>query len=264
MFAKDKEEGFSVTCVSVVFLTVVVTAAALTVAFMLPEKKEVPVVSVIPAEMPVAAETVSFETKVEYDDSKLNIDLKGDDVGLALYRDLTTRPSVEWFYARVTGSRAVAQAILAECDKNEIAPSLAFSLAYMESRYDAKAVNTNKNKSIDRGLFQLNSNTFAKLSEADFFDPAVNARHGLAHLRFCMGVAGNTVSALAMYNAGATRVRQDSTPQTTLSYIGKIMGYKQNIEKLFADEVLRYYNDEGTQTTETSPMTMTATVAYNK
>lgn len=267
MFAKKleaapaNEHGFSRTCMVIAAFIAIVTASALAVAFMLPVHKDVPIVSVVSTEAPVAEDT-SFETKVEYDDSQLNIDINGEDESLTLYRDLTTRPAVEWFYARVTGNRSVSQSILAECDRNDISPSLAFSLAYMESRYNVKAVNQNKNQSIDRGLFQLNNRTFTKLSEADFFDPAVNARHGLAHLRFCLGTAGNTVSALAMYNAGANRVRSDSTPQITLTYIGKIMGYKQNIEKLFAEEVLRYYSD--TDEEENNTMSMPATVAYNK
>lgn len=261
MVAKEKEHGFSGTCMALVAFAGVVTASAVTVAFMLPEHKEVPVASVLSSEAPVA-ENASFETKVEYDNSKLDIDIMGEDESLTLYRDLTTRPAVEWFYARVTGNMDIAKAILNECDKNDIAPSLAFSLAYMESRYNVKAINRNKNQSIDRGLFQLNNRTFTKLGEADFFDPAVNARYGLEHLRFCLGTAGNAVSALAMYNAGSTRVRSDSTPEITLTYIGKIMGYKQNIEKLFADEVLRYYNEADDK--ERSPMEMAATVAYNK
>lgn len=257
-----EKKGFCRTCVVMMVLMGVVTASALTVAFMLPAKKVVPVVSVLPAEVPVAEADVTVETKVVYDMSKLDIDTKGEDEGLALYRDVTSRPAVEWFYARITGNRNVSQAILTECDKNDIPPSLAFSLAYAESRYNVKAVNTNVNHSIDRGLFQLNNRTFTRLSEAEFFDPEVNAMHGLSHLRFCIATAGNMVSALAMYNAGTTKVHADNTPQRTLNYIGKIMGYKQNIEKLFADEVVRYYTSEEDE--EGTVQSYTATVAYNK
>lgn len=269
MFA-EKQKSFCGTCVMMTMLTGVVTAGALTVAFVMPNRKSVPVVSVMPKEVPVA-EDATFETKVSYDNSKLDIDTYGDDVELALYRNSATRPAVEWFYTRVTGSRATALAILAESDRNDIPPSLAFSLAYAESRYNVRAINTNANRSIDRGLFQLNNRTFTNLSEADFFDPEVNARHGLSHLRFCIGAAGNTVSALAMYNAGTTKVRSDNTPRTTLSYIGKIMGYKQNIEELFANEVLRYYSGKdggegnGTDSVDDSgAMHFQTAVAYNK
>lgn len=103
------------------------------------------------------------------------------------------------------------------------------------------AVNKNKNASIDRGLFQLNNRSFPQLAEEEFFDPAVSAKYGMAHLRFCLNVAGNEVSALAMYNAGTTKVRSNNTPQSTLNYVGKIMAYQEKLDRLFADEVLAYY-----------------------
>lgn len=67
----------------------------------------------------------------------------------------------------------------------------------------------------------------------------------MAHLRFCLNIAGNVIPALAMYNAGANRVRANSTPQSTLNYIGNIMAHKQMIDKRFAEEVMAYidYNN---------------------
>ena len=132
-------------------------------------------------------------------------------------------------------------AILEEAEKNDIPLSLAFALAYTESRYNVNAVNKNRNASIDRGLFQLNNRSFPQLKEEDFFDPAISAKYGMSHLRFCLNIAGNEVSALAMYNAGTSKVRADNTPQSTLNYVGKIMAYQDKLEKLFADEVLSYY-----------------------
>jgi len=155
----------------------------------------------------------------------------------------------------VTGDRDVAMAILTAADKNDIPLSLAFALAYTESRYNVRAVNYNTNSTIDRGLFQLNSASFPQLAEADFFTPSVSAKYGMSHLRFCLNVAGNEVSALAMYNAGTNKVRANSTPQSTLNYIGHIMLYKQMLEKLFSDEVLAYYDTN---------LTMSSTVAYQK
>ena len=102
-------------------------------------------------------------------------------------------------------------------------------------------MNSNVNTSIDRGLFQLNSNSFPELTEADFFDPYISAKYGMSHLKFCLNSAGNEVSALAMYNAGTGRVRSNKTPQSTLNYIGKIMTYQKMLESLFADEVEAYY-----------------------
>ena len=167
-----------------------------------------------------------------------------DDKGLALYRSPKTRPAVEWFYTNIAGSREVALAILENADKNDIPVSLAFALAYIESKYKATAVNRNTNLTIDRGLFQLNSASFPKLTEADFFNPNTSAKYGMQHLRFCMDVAGNEVTALAMYNAGTARVKSNNTPQHTLNYVGKIENYRGRLEGMFTTEVYDFFQSQ--------------------
>lgn len=164
-----------------------------------------------------------------------------DDQALALYRQPQSRPAVEWFFSRVTGDREIAQAILENADKNDISPTLAFSLAYVESRFNANAVNKNSNYTIDRGLFQLNSASFPKLTEAEFFDPKISAKYGISHLRYCMDVAGNDITALAMYNAGTSRVKANKTPQHTLNYVAKISNYKSRLDSHFDSDVLAFY-----------------------
>jgi soluble lytic murein transglycosylase-like protein len=169
---------------------------------------------------------------------------KKQDIGLALYRSANAKGAVEWFYTHLTDDLAIAQAILEYADKNDIPFSLAFSLAYTESRYKPTAEHKNDNNSVDRGLFQLNNNSFPKLSEADFFDPRTSAQYGMSHLRFCIDTAGNEVSALAMYNAGTTKVRNDNTPSRTLNYISEILAYRDAIENLFQSKVVEFFEEE--------------------
>lgn len=179
-----------------------------------------------------------------FDDSQYNVIAHANnrtDIGLELYRSIQSRAAVEWFYTNITDSREVACAILEAADKNDIPVSLAFALAYTESSYKATAVNRNTNASIDRGLFQLNNRSFPELTEAEFFDPVVSAKYGMSHLRFCLDTAGNEISALAMYNAGTNRVRNNATPQMTLNYVSKIMNYRQGLEDLFDSEVAQFY-----------------------
>lgn len=158
---------------------------------------------------------------------------KSEDEGLKFYRNPDFRESVVWFYNQITGNKDVTQAILTYADANDIPLSLAFALAYSESSYNIKAVNKNSNHTVDRGLFQLNNNSFPNLEESDFFDPYVSARYGLSHLRFCLDTAGNEVAALAMYNAGTRRVKNGETPQVTLNYVSRIMNYRQGVDDLF-------------------------------
>jgi VanZ family protein len=162
---------------------------------------------------------------------------KQEDESLLLYRNLTAQNAVITFYSQITGSRDIALAILEYSDFYDIPASLAFSLAYNESHYNVKAINKNTNGSIDRGLFQLNNTTFTKLTEKDFFDPYVSAKQGLSFLRFCLDTAGNEITALAMYNAGANRVRNNNTPQQTLNHISRIVNYRKGLEDLFKTEI---------------------------
>ena len=185
-----------------------------------------------------------------FSDDELNakvstLQARGDE-GLTLYRQTQSRAAVEWFYTHVTNNREVALAILEEAEKNNIPLSLAFALAHTESMYKVTAINYNTNNSIDRGLFQLNSQSFPNLTEEDFYNPKVSAKYGLSHLRFCLTSAGNEIAALAMYNAGTNKVRSNGTPQKTLNYISQIENYRSTIEDNFDTEVLAFYEiDDG-------------------
>ena len=240
---KSEINRFHNSCIATLFLCVMFTGIALSVYFCLPAAIVQPVPEVLVADV-ISDESDDDFSEDFYDHiteasfEKIN---SNEDSGLTLYRDALSRGAVEKFYRSIARNKDVALAILSEADKNDIPLSLAFALAYTESRYNPEAVNSNVNTSIDRGLFQLNSNSFPELTEADFFDPYISAKYGMSHLKFCLNSAGNEVSALAMYNAGTGRVRSNKTPQSTLNYIGKIMTYQKMLESLFADEVEAYY-----------------------
>ena len=134
------------------------------------------------------------------------------------------------YYTVVTGDREVAKLIYDESCKYNIDPDLAFALAFSESSFRRYAVNENRN-SIDRGIFQLNSRSFPNLKESDFFNPEINIPLGVAYLRYCLDIGGNEVAALAMYNAGPNRVKDNRTPNMTLDYIAKIQDYKGHLEQ---------------------------------
>lgn len=236
---------FGKSCRNSIVICALFLTAALVVGFVLPsenvaESEKISLAEAISEaedKLEVSPEFGKIVETVGFDTSSAN-----EDVALALYRQPSSRSAVEWFYLHVTGSRETALPILEEADKNDIPLSLAFALAYTESRYRPNAVNKNRNASIDRGLFQLNNKSFPQLTEEEFFDPKVSAKYGMSHLKFCIGIAGNEVSGLAMYNAGTTKVRQNLTPQSTLNYVGKIMAYRDRLDKLFAEEVLPYYD----------------------
>jgi hypothetical protein len=156
------------------------------------------------------------------------------------YRDPLSRDLVIDFFSRITGSPEIAEMILAASETHQVPPSLAFAVAWEESRYRPRAINThNRNGSIDRGLFQLNSRSFPKLSETDFFDPRINTWYGIAHLRWCLDAGGSETVALAMYNAGAVRVNTNGTPKATLEYVGRVLGSWRRLDGFFEAEIDR-------------------------
>ena len=165
--------------------------------------------------------------------------LEGKNLILAAYRDEEFREDVLAFFGNITGSREIAEVILSNSSVYNVPPALAFSLCAEESAFNPRAVNRNKNETIDRGLFQLNSSSFPKLTMDEFFDPWENARYGISHLRWCLDAAGNEVSGLAMYNAGATRVRSAGTPKHTLDYVHRIFKRQDTIEDQFKAEYIR-------------------------
>lgn len=158
--------------------------------------------------------------------------LEGENPMLRLYREDVTHQVVVDFFRELTGSDEIALPMLYHADRNDLPMSLVFALAWVESRFSPYAINSNSD-SIDRGLFQLNSKSFVRLSTDDFFHPEVNARHGTDYLRFCLNYGGDDRTAVAIYNAGLTRVRQNRTPQSTQNHVERVMAYKSSLERQF-------------------------------
>lgn len=248
MQRNTEQNSFANACLFTGVLSALLITAALLIYFLLPNTAEEIADFNGTSVMANFSEENEEERSAAFQDRFAEVSLskmtQTSDDGLTLYRQTLSKTSVEWFYTQITGNHDVAMAILTEAEKNEIPLSLAFALAHTESNYNSNAINKNSNASIDRGLFQLNSNSFPALSEADFFDPFVSSKYGMSHLKFCLSTAGNEVSALAMYNAGTGRVRSNKTPQSTLNYVGKIMAYQKMLDELFNEQVVAYYETQ--------------------
>jgi hypothetical protein len=153
------------------------------------------------------------------------------DLGLQLYREERTRKVVESFYIKLTGSSEISLPILRQAGANDIPLPLAFALAWGESKFNAQAYNNNP-RSVDRGLFQLNSGSFPFLKARQFYDPEISAHYGLKHLRLCLDRADSELVALAIYNAGTFKVRS-GTPYSTLTHIARILEYRDELAAAF-------------------------------
>ena len=188
------------------------------------------------ANLELASEILSLVTNTEKLPNSIE-DRDHIDTIAVCYQHPDTKSSVIDFFASITKSRVIAVAILDNAVKQKVPASLAFAIAYEESRFDPLAVNQNTT-SVDRGLFQLNSLTFPDLTDQEFFNPSRNAKEGIGYFRHVLELSGNEVSALAMYNAGRTRVTKQGAPMRTLDYISRILNYKKNIDSLFTAKVV--------------------------
>jgi len=186
------------------------------------------------AKTPIAETRTIPEDEAEFAFPVLNNN-EDQDLILSLYRDEAFREDVLAFFQDISGSREIASAILSNASDYNVAPALAFSLCAEESSYNPRALHRNKNQTVDRGLFQLNNASFPQIRVEDFYDTNVNAMYGISHLRWCLNTAGSEIAALAMYNAGETRVRSVGTPKSTLDYVSRILKRQRKIEDSFAD-----------------------------
>jgi hypothetical protein len=159
---------------------------------------------------------------------------------LEYYRNPEYQEWVIDFFADICSNREISQAVLFYSEHYDVSPALAFALSWEESRFNPRAINhSNRDESIDRGLFQLNNRSFPQLEIPVFYDIESNTRYGIGHLRYCLDTGGTEVSALAMYNAGTGRVRATGAPYVTLNYINRILENRQRIESRFHSRLIR-------------------------
>ena len=181
----------------------------------------------------VIIEVVIEEAEEEDEPLVLSVTDEFTDTILSYFRSPDFKEWVVDFFTGICFDRAVAQSILDNSDRFNIPPALAFALSWEESRFNPLAVGNNRDGSIDRGLFQLNSRSFPSLELAAFFNVESNSYYGLGHLRYCLDSGGTEVSALAMYNAGTGRVRSTGAPEVTLNYISRILDNRRKMENQF-------------------------------
>ncbi|MBP5705933.1 MAG: lytic transglycosylase domain-containing protein [Spirochaetales bacterium] len=144
------------------------------------------------------------------------------------------------YYAKYTRNDEIAKLIYRETHIQGVDIHAMLALIKAESDFNPKAVNYNKNGSIDRGLCQLNSFVFSEITMKDFFDPASNIHYGTMHFRWCLDQSDNNlVKALALYNAGYGSVTKTKVGERTLNYIQMILNSMQQIkseEQAFLDQ----------------------------
>ena len=126
--------------------------------------------------------------------------------------------------------------------KYSVDRNLVFALIRVESNFDSNAVNYNKNGSVDRGLCQLNSNSFPELSNAQFFNEYVNISKSVEYMSFLLSMYNNDEKmAIYAYNCGFNRVNAGNVPNSTKGYFKKISAFRGNYA-ILSTFFIRSYN----------------------
>ena len=151
----------------------------------------------------------------------------------ALYEKKPTHLLVEKFVKQTINDAHIANTILYYANRNQVPIALAISIAWSESKFDTRAYYSNRD-SVDRGLFQLNSKSFVRLQEDDFFHIDTNTQHAMKYLRYCLdNAAGDYYKAVAIYNAGLGRVIRNQIPESTKGYANKVLNYHASLIQQF-------------------------------
>lgn len=140
------------------------------------------------------------------------------------------------YFRTIIGDDNITKLVIKYTRQYNVDIFLFVSIMKVESDFNPFAENINKNGSIDRGLCQLNNNTFNKLNGDDFFNPEKNIENGVAFFKWCMNTSNqNLVKALAFYNTGIGNVRNRDVGEITLDYINKILKEKEELDNNFND-----------------------------
>lgn len=136
------------------------------------------------------------------------------------------------FYNQYTKDPTITHYILETAIEYNVPINLIFAIAYSESRFNPRAVNTNA-VSTDYGLFQLN-NSYRQWSREEFFDIRKNTVEGIRYFKEMLVLFnGDIISAIAAYNAGPGRVLQGNIPQTTEVYVSKVLHKEDELNVSF-------------------------------
>ena len=139
------------------------------------------------------------------------------------------------FYTLFTKDARISRQIITDALYFKMPINLAFALCWNESRFYPKAYNSNKNGTIDRGLFQLNNSGRQNWKIIDFYDIEKNCHEGIQFWsEHCMTKADTIEISFVAYNMGpySDGVKRGYVPEHRETYINDILTYedKLNVE----------------------------------
>jgi soluble lytic murein transglycosylase-like protein len=136
---------------------------------------------------------------------------------------------VAQIYKDLVGNLVLVYSIIGYAVEYDIPVSLLFSIIYVESSFNPKAINKNSNGTYDYGLMSLNSKTFKGYSREQLFNIETNLRLGCEYLVWLKKRYKTWGEAVIHYNGLYTKGAG--------SYMVKVMEKEREFEKLFNEHI---------------------------
>ena len=155
----------------------------------------------------------------------------GMEVNSWINKNMNYIDSIYDLYNNVTKNKEITIKLLHTCLMKQLPVNFIFALVKQESMFNPNARNVNNNKSVDCGLFQLNSLVYKKYIDAGgiqyLFDIENNITFGTEHILEAYKDTKDWYAALGVYNRGSVYSNVNNY------YLSNIVKYEQTLDDLF-------------------------------
>ncbi len=132
-------------------------------------------------------------------------------------------------YASISGDPSLSHTIMNYALSYDIPISLLFSIVNVESNFNPRAINKNRNGTRDYGLMSLNSRTFTGYSEEQLYEIELNLKLGCEYLLMLKDRYRTWGEAVIHYNGLYTKGAG--------SYMVKVLEGEREFERLFNEMI---------------------------
>ena len=132
-------------------------------------------------------------------------------------------------YASISGDHSLSHTIMNYALSYDIPISLLFSIVNVESNFNPRAINKNRNGTRDYGLMSLNSSTFTGYSEEQLYEIELNLKLGCEYLLMLKDRYRTWGEAVIHYNGLYTKGAG--------SYMVKVLEGEREFERLFNEMI---------------------------
>lgn len=156
----------------------------------------------------------------------------GLDVNTWINKNTNRIDEIYELYTQICKNREIAIKLIQTCLVKKVPLNFVMALVRQESEFNPNARNINENKSVDYGLFQLNSETYKRYLDAGgvrlLLDIDTNISLGIDHLLEAYKESKDWYTALSIYNRGSIFKSPNGY------YISNIIRYEQQYDDMFS------------------------------